>query len=207
MRWIIGIAVLALAMAVLLLTGGCGALKRWAYEPGDRDEWQHPEEVMAALGIAPGSRAADIGAGGGYFTFRLADAVGPTGRVYAVDIDRDMLGYLDKRAREEGFDQITVVEATPDDARLERESVDLILVSNTYHHLDDRVAYFGRLREDLLPGGRLAIIEFSGQGFLGWHSTDPATITSELAQAGYTLVHDHDFLPRQGFLVFEVARP
>ena len=70
-----------------MITTGCAGLKRCAYEGFDRDDWQAPERVVEVLGIEPGDRIADVGAGGGYFTFRLADAVGAQGLVYAVDVD------------------------------------------------------------------------------------------------------------------------
>ena len=73
-----------------LLFAGCAGLKQCAYRGNNRDQWQQPEKVIAALQIRPGDQIADLGAGGGYFTFKLANAVGPTGKVYAVDIDREM---------------------------------------------------------------------------------------------------------------------
>jgi len=82
---------LAIFVALLLFgSTACTDIKKWAYEGFNRDEWQKPEEVIKALSIQPGDHVADLGSGSGYFTFRLADAVGPTGKVYAVDIDKDM---------------------------------------------------------------------------------------------------------------------
>ncbi|MEX2207837.1 MAG: class I SAM-dependent methyltransferase [Myxococcota bacterium] len=190
---ICGIALLSLA-----LLSGCGALKRFAYAGPGRDETQQPERVVAALALEPGARVADIGAGGGYFTFRFADAVGPAGLVYAVDIDPDMLEYLRTRVGSEQRANIEVVEAAADDSRLPAASVDLIFVCNTYHHLSDRVAYFDALRARLRPDGRVAIIDYQE----GKHGTNPAVIRTELTDAGYRLLKEETFLEEQSFLIF-----
>src|SRR5512143_1493294 len=107
-----------LVIALFLFGGGCASWKKFAYEGFGRDRWQQPERVIDALGVRPGERVADLGAGGGYFTFRLADAVGPTGRVYAVDVDPDLLAYLRERAAREGRSNVEVIEATADDPHL-----------------------------------------------------------------------------------------
>lgn len=200
-----------IAAAVLLaLLGGCGAYKRWAYEGVSRDGWQHPEEVLAALGVQPGERVADIGAGGGYFTFKLAEAVGPGGVVYAVDVDRDMTDYLQERAAEEGYRNVDVVLAPPDDSTLPPASVDLVFTCNTYHHFGHPVEYFSRVRGALRPGGRVAIIDLDAQrSTLVWlfgHGTPPSTIATQMATAGYRLERSYDFLPRQSFMVFKPAQ-
>jgi ubiquinone/menaquinone biosynthesis C-methylase UbiE len=186
------------ALLALALAPGCGALKRAAYAPPGRDAQQQPERVVAALALANGAQVADLGAGGGYFTFRLADAVGPTGRVYAVDVDPDMLAYLRDRVRDEKRANIEVIEAAPDDSRLPAASVDLVFLCNTYHHLSDRSAYFDALRARLRPGGRVAIIDYR----TGKHGTAPEVIRSELEAAGYALAQEETFLAEQSFLIF-----
>src|SRR6185295_7813183 len=108
----------ALCALVLLLGGGCARWKKFAYEGFDRDRDQQPERVVEVLLLKPGDRVADLGAGGGYFTFRFAEAVGPTGRVYAVDIDPDMTDYLRTRAAEEGYGNVEVIAATADNSGL-----------------------------------------------------------------------------------------
>ncbi len=203
-----GVLLLGLALA----GPGCGALKRFGYEGFGRDAWQQPERVVDALGLEPGDRVADLGAGGGYFTFRLARAVGPQGRVFAVDVDSDMLSYLEERSAEEGTPQVEVVRAAPDDAGLAPASVDLVFTVNTYHHLPERSAYFRRLAAALRPAGRVAIVDFRpGGGFwerwLGSHATPAGTIREEMEAAGYRLATELDFLERQSFLIFEPAGP
>jgi len=191
-----------LALLSLSLASGCGALKRLAYAPPGRDAVQQPERVVAALAIAPGARVADLGAGGGYFTFRFADAVGPDGRVYAIDIDPDMLAYLRDRVRDEKRANIEVIEAAPNDSKLPAASVELVFLCNTYHHLVDRVAYFAALRTRLRPGGRVAIVEYAS----GDHATSPELIRAELAQAGYTFSAQQSFLDGQSFQIFTPSR-
>jgi arsenite methyltransferase len=196
------------ALVALLATLGCGSLKRWSYEGFDRDAWQKPDEVIALLEIAPGAQIADVGAGGGYFTFRLADAAGDSGRVYAVDVDDDMLGYLRERVAEEGRRNVEVVRGDFDDPKLPDGRIDLVFSCNTYHHLSDRTAYFARLRADLAPGARVAILELNGNSWFARtfdHTTPKPTIVSELEAAGYRLVGDYDVVEQQHFLVFEAA--
>jgi cyclopropane fatty-acyl-phospholipid synthase-like methyltransferase len=196
-------AVLALA-ALAGLAAACTQLKRCSYEGWGRDEWQQPERVVEALALEPGARVADLGSGGGYFTFRLARAV-PAGRVYAVDVDADLNAYVAERAREEGLENVQVVLADYADPKLP-EPVDLVFTSNTYHHLEDRTRYFANAKQYLRPQGRVAILELSEapSWFLPSHTTSAETIRSEMEAAGYRFVEAHDFLERQHFLVFAV---
>ena len=199
-----------LALILLLGPGGCTDLKRWAYEGFNRDKWQQPEQVIKALGIVPGAQVADLGSGSGYFTFRLADAVGPTGKVYAVDIDAEMNATLAERVRDQGYPNIEVVLASPDDPHLPDHSLNLIFSSNTYHHLEQRVKYLTSLREDLQPNGRIAIIDFNGEGWfqqLIGHYTPGDVIQHELQEAGYSLETKLDFLSTQVFLIFVKNQP
>jgi ubiquinone/menaquinone biosynthesis C-methylase UbiE len=197
-----------LAVATVLFVGlstGCGGLKRFGYEGFGRDRWQHPEQVIDSLAIRSGDQVADLGAGGGYFTFRLADAVGPEGRVYAVDVDPDMTSHLERQASENGRANVEVILAESHDPLLPQDGIDLIFTCNTYHHLQDRVAYFERARRTLRSGGRVAIVEHKKRGWL-WrlfaHSTPSEVIRSEMEAAGYRFEHEYSFLPRQHFLVF-----
>jgi len=199
----------AVGAAILLaaLAGGCG-WKRCAYSGFGRDDWQQPERVVETLAIEPGASVADLGAGGGYFTWRLAGAVGEEGHVYAVDVDEGMLEYIREYAADNGHSNVTTVRATFDDPRLP-EPVDLVFCANTYHHLEDRVTYFRDAARHIAPGGRLAIVELAPDAswFTRWfgHHTSAETIREELEQAGYVLIEQPTFLERQSFLVF--SRP
>ncbi|HEY5657083.1 MAG TPA: methyltransferase domain-containing protein [Myxococcota bacterium] len=191
-RWI------AAAMLSAALCAGCGALKRFAYEGIGRDAWQKPEEVIALLGIRAGDHVADLGAGGGYFTFRLADAVGADGRAYAVDVDDDMIRYLRRRVDERGYANIEVMRAESDRTGLPENAIDLLFTCNTYHHLTDRVRYFEAVLDALEPAGRVAILEYAQ----GHHATPRDTIVYEMTRAGYRLAAEHDIVEQQSFLVF-----
>jgi ubiquinone/menaquinone biosynthesis C-methylase UbiE len=158
----------ALAVVACLL-GGCGPLKRLSYEGFGRDAWQQPERVVAALGIAPGDRVADLGSGSGYFTIRLAPAVGSAGKVYAVDVDPEMNGYLRDRLAREKIANVEVILGRPEDPLLPDGGVDLVVTVDTYHHIEDRPVYFRNLRRDLAPGGRVAVIDYDGRkGWFVW---------------------------------------
>ncbi len=195
-----------LACLLLLALPSCTAWKRCAYESAGRDDWQKPDEVVAALGIQPGDRVADLGAGSGYFTVRLARAVGPTGRVYAVDVDEEMNEYLRERLAEEGIDNVEVVLGEYSDPKLPDGEIQLLFTSNTYHHIEERADYFRRLRVDLAPGGRVAVIEYDGtEGlFVKWmgHYTGKEVILGEMGEAGYGVAEDLAILDRQSFVIF-----
>jgi arsenite methyltransferase len=190
----------------LLFATGCATLKKCAYEGYGRDESQQPERVVSALDLAPGDRVADLGSGSGYFTFRLADAVGPSGTVYAVDVDEEMTDMVRELARERGAKNVEVVLASPDDSKLAAGTIDLVFTSNTYHHIEDRVSYFARLKRALSPKGRVAILDYgeNANWFARWfgHNTPSGTVEAEMKEAGYRLVAAPDFLPEQTFHIF-----
>jgi len=180
--------------------------EHWArvFDDPERDAWQKPHQVIEALVLKPDATVADIGSGTGYFAVRLAHFV-PQGRVYAVDIEPDMVKYLADRARREGLDNLTTVAGAPDDARLPRK-VDLVLLVDTYHHIERREDYFRKLAQSLKPGGRVVIIDFNAQSAMGPPPAAriaAARVVAEMSQAGYRLDGEHRFLPNQFFLVFE----
>jgi arsenite methyltransferase len=197
-----------LTLIAALLIAGCARLKQFAYEGFNRDSWQQPDKVIAALNLHPGEIIADLGSGGGYFTFKLAKAVAPSGKVYAVDVDKDMIELISKRLKEESGNNVETILATPTDPRLPQTGVDLIFTVNTYHHIADRSAYFANARKYLRPGGRIAIIDLDRrawlEGLLG-HYTPSETIKREMEQAGYALQQQLDFLDRQSFLIFSLT--
>jgi tRNA A58 N-methylase Trm61 len=181
------------------------ALKRFAYSGLGRERWQQPGRVVAALGLRPGQRVADLGAGSGYFTFRLAAEVGAEGRVYAVDTDPDTAVMIEDQVARGEPANVAPVRARPDDPDLP-EPVDLILVVNAFHHLPEPVPYLRTLASYLRPGGRLAVIEPLPRWFLFGHATEPERIRATLVEAGFSPAATHEFLRRQSFQTFQTFR-
>ena len=182
-----------------------GDAEKWArvFDDPKRDEWQKPHEVITALALKPEAAVADLGAGTGYFAARLAKML-PSGTIYAVDVEADMVRYLAERAKREGLKNVKPVAGLPDDPRLP-EKVDLILLVDVYHHIEQRERYFRRLTDSLKPGGRIAVIDFrldSPEGPPKGVRVAPERVKAELRAAGLVLRQDLDFLPYQYFLVF-----
>ncbi len=181
--------------------------EQWAKEFDDpnRDAWQKPHEVIQALALKPDAVIADIGAGTGYFSVRLAHMV-PKGRIYGVDIEPDMIKYLANRAKNAGLKNLIAVQAAADDPRLP-EKVDLSIMVDTYHHIEGRDRYFRKLQDYLKPGGRIAIIDFrldSPDGPPKSARSTPKAVEAEMKATGYALVQSYDFLPKQYYLIFQV---
>ena len=185
-----------------------GDAEHWAkvFDDPERDAWQKPHEVIQALALKPDAIVADIGAGTGYFSVRLAHML-QQGRVYGVDTESDMVKYLADRAKREGLKNVTALAGAPDDPRLP-EKADLIILVDVYHHVGDRERYFRQLRNSLKPGGRIAIIDFRIDSPVGPPKRariEPGRVKEEFKRAGYTLSQEHAFLPNQYFLVFQPA--
>jgi len=173
------------------------------FDDPERDRWQKPHEVIMALKLGPDAKVADIGAGTGYFAAHLAHMT-PNGRIYAVDLEPDMVKYLAERAKREGLVNLVAVQAKADTAALP-ERVDQILLVDTYHHIGDRIVYFKRLRDSLKPGGEVAIIDFTVESPIGPPKSERISarkVVEEMTLAGYSQVAQHGFLANQYFLVF-----
>lgn len=173
-----------------------------SFDNPERAAWQMPDRVIADLGLKPGQKVADIGAGTGYFSVRLARSAAKPA-VYAVDIEETMLAYLAKRAAEEGLSNVKTVLGGMESAKLP-EPVDIVLVVNTYHHIADRLTYFRHLRESLRKGGKLAIVDWKKGAPMGPADEfrfTPDEIRRELASAGFRVVAQHDYLPNQNYLI------
>ncbi len=181
---------------------------KWAkeFDNPERDAWQKPEEILEALNLQRTSVVADIGAGTGYFSVRLAKRI-PEGKIFAADIEPDMVRYLGERALREHLTNLVPVQASADAANLP-DPIDVFLVVDTYHHIGDRIQYFAKLKSSLRTGGRLVIIDFkadSPNGPPAQHRISPQKVTEELKAAGYLLMETLKFLPRQYCLVFAKA--
>jgi ubiquinone/menaquinone biosynthesis C-methylase UbiE len=170
-----------------------------------RDAWQKPDEVVAALGLRPGQTACDIGSGPGYFTLRLARAVGAGGRVYAVDVEPKILDALRERLAESGLRNVTPVLALADDALLPPGACDVVLIVDTYHHFPDRPAYLRRLSRALRPGGRVVNVDYHKRetpvGPPLAHRLSRETFLEEARSAGLVVAEEPAFLPYQYFIV------
>jgi ubiquinone/menaquinone biosynthesis C-methylase UbiE len=174
-------------------------------EGPDRDAWQKPDQIMDALGIADGSAVADLGAGGGWFTIRLARRVGPNGVVYAEDIQKQMLEATFRRVAREGLRNVRTVLGTADDPRLPLESLDAVLILDVYHEMEDPVALLRNLRRSLKPTGRVGIVDYKKDGYGPGPAledrVEPDAIVRDATAAGLRLLKRETFLPYQFLLI------
>lgn len=172
----------------------------------DRDLWQRPDQIMDAMGIADGSVVADIGAGSGWFTIRLARRVGPQGIVYAEDVQHLMISAISRRVSREGFTNVKPVLGTNNDPRLPPRSVDAVLMVDSYHEVQDRVTMLSNVAKALKPQGRLGIVDFrldgTGPGPAPEERVSPDVVVKDAAQAGLKLIRQEPFLQYQYFLIF-----
>jgi predicted methyltransferase len=177
-----------------------------------RDRWQMPNEVLSALDLKAGEVVADIGAGPGYFTMRFARAVGPEGKVYAVDIAAPVLEYLKKEALKQSLSNVQAIVSREDDPLLPSSSVDLAFFCDTVHEISNRPSFYRKIRQSLKKRGRMAVIDSiaadssrgGGSHASGSQVSREATVR-EAAEAGFRLVKEPKFLPQQYFLIFEKA--
>jgi ubiquinone/menaquinone biosynthesis C-methylase UbiE len=175
-----------------------------------RNEWQQPEKVIQALRLHPGNVACDIGAGPGYFTLRLAKAVGPSGHVYAVDVEPRILEVLRERIEAPKFGNVTPVLALADDPMLPPGFCDVVLIVDTYHHFPDGPSYLARLARSLKKGGRIVNVDFQKRdtpvGPPVVHRVSREDFLRDARKAGLTLASELTFLPYQYFLMLKPAR-
>ena len=175
-------------------------------EGPDRDAWQQPGRIMDALAVSDGSVVADLGAGGGWFTIRLARRVGPNGTVYAEDVQRQMIEAIERRVQREGLRNVRTLLGRDEDPRLPPDALDAVLMVDAYHEVQNRQALLRNVRTALKPRGRLAIVDFRkdglGPGPAMEERIDPSTVVADARAAGLKLIADEDFLPFQFLLVF-----
>jgi ubiquinone/menaquinone biosynthesis C-methylase UbiE len=202
------------ASLLLILTtalSGCSGVTRLDFTSWGRDIWQRPEDVVRALALPSGARVADIGAGEGYFIPHLSEAVGNDGRVYAVEVEAELVQAMKHRFADES--NVEIVLGRFEDPLLPDGEIDLVLIVNTYHHIDDREVYFDNLRGDLAPGGRVAVIEPDAEltGILSLfvpesHANRSSDVEREMVAAGYRRLESLDLLPIQIFDIFGSSR-
>jgi ubiquinone/menaquinone biosynthesis C-methylase UbiE len=174
-------------------------------EGATRARWQKPVAVVRALGIRPGQTVAEIGAGPGYFTFRLAKAVGKKGRVLAAEVEPKMLEILRHRLERQRVTNVTPILGSQDDPRLPEGLADQILIVNTFHHFAAGEAYLRGLKRYLKPRGRLVTIDFHDRPRPVGPPVSETVSRDELVAvakgAGYAVLAEHAFLEYQYFLV------
>jgi len=175
-----------------------------------RDAYQKPDEVVRALALKPGETVADIGSGSGYFTLRLAAAVGDTGRVYGVDIDPEMIRHLNHRVRDAGVRNVQTVLSEPDDPLLPDASVDRFVIVDTWHHIEKQAEYLALMKKMMKPGGQVVMIDFQKRelpvGPPLAMKIAREDLVRQLETNGFRLASEETFLPYQYFLVFTAAR-
>jgi ubiquinone/menaquinone biosynthesis C-methylase UbiE len=192
-------------IAPVMGVGGAGWLER-----AEREQEEAPSRAIAALDLRAGMKVADIGAGSGYYTVRMARTVGPEGRVYATDIQVGMLSMIQRPARQAELQNIVPVLGAVDDPKLPPAALDLALMVDVYHELAEPQAFMRRLREALKPDGRLVLIEYRKEDprvpIREEHKMSVAMVRQELSADGYTVDRVIDVLPWQHIIVLKVAR-
>ena len=175
-------------------------------EPPDREEWQQPIRIMDVLGIGDGSVVADLGAGSGWFTIRLASRVGPNGRVFAEDIQRPMIQAIKVRVESLGIKNVQTVLGTVGDPGLPM-GLDAVLICDAYHEMEQPVTLLRNVAKSLKPAGRVGIVNFTkeggGPGPAMEERVDPARVIADAQAAGLSLRSRETFLKYQYMLVFE----
>ena len=177
-----------------------------ALEDPKRDAYQKPHEVLTALNLKPGEVIADIGAGSGYFTFRLSHFVGDKGKVYAVDVSPDMILHINRRTRETKTTNVVSLLADADDPLLPDQSVNRFFICDVWHHVDNQTKYLSLMKKMLKPGGEIVMIDFHKKelpiGPPMQMKIAREDLIKQMETNAFRLAKEHTFLPYQYFLVF-----
>lgn len=180
--------------------------RHWAksFEDPERDKWQKPDEVIRQLGIKAGLTVADLGAGTGYFSIRMAKAY-PEAKIIGADIEPDMVAWLEKQAQERKLPNLSAYKIDAGKPEIPGKA-DLALMVDTFHHIDNRVEYLKYLANSIIPKGRVALIDFTKESAIGpplKHRIEPKEAIMQFQAAGYKLEKRFDDLPNQYFLLFQ----
>jgi ubiquinone/menaquinone biosynthesis C-methylase UbiE len=177
----------------------------WLVRP-EREAEEQPDAALDAIGIAKGSTVADVGAGAGYLTWRLAERVGPTGKVYGNDIQPQMLDLLRRNMQQRHLTNVEPVLGAIDDPKLPRGAVDLVLLVDVYHEFSEPQAMLRHIRESLRPDGRLVLLEYRGEDpkvpIRPEHKMTVTQVKAELEPEGFRMERVSEVLPRQHILIF-----
>jgi ubiquinone/menaquinone biosynthesis C-methylase UbiE len=203
-------------VVAVALTGGVSAQHARLFPPQDlgllegpdRDAYQRPDQIMDALQIGENSVVADLGAGGGWFTVRLARAVGPNGRVYAEDIQPQMIQAIDRRVARENLRNVTTVLGTATNPKLPAGSLDAVLIVDAYHEMDEPVTLLRNIAKSLKPSGVIGIVNYKkdggGPGPAMNERVDAEQVIRDATAAGLELRKRENFLRYQYLLTFGV---
>ena len=177
----------------------------WLTRP-EREQEEQPDRVVKALKIPKGATVIDLGAGVGYFTWRLAKRVGPEGKVIATDIQQEMLDMLARNMRRRGIENVEIILSTQQDPRLPQGAADLVLLVDVYHELAFPASTMGHVRRALKPGGRLVVVEYRKEDpWIPIHPLHKMTleqVRAEIEPTGFDFVQVLDFVPSQHIIVF-----
>jgi ubiquinone/menaquinone biosynthesis C-methylase UbiE len=178
----------------------------WLVRP-ERVEEEHPDEALDLIGIPKGAVVADVGAGVGYYSAKLAKRVGPDGKVYANDIQIEMLERLRKNMSEQQITNVIPVLGAEDDPRLPKETLDLVLLVDVYHEFSKPVQMIDHIRDSLKPGGRLVLLEYRAEDpdvpIRPEHKMSVKTVRKELEPQGLTFQKSIEKLPWQHIIIFK----
>jgi len=190
-----------------VVLAGCARPAAYGELDKELNRRQPPDKVLAAAGVRPGQVVGEVGAGWGRYTVEIARRVGPSGRVYANDIDRDSLEYLRQRCKKAKLANVEVVIGREKDSRFPPGALDLAFMINTYHHLDDPVALLRNLRPALKPGATLVIVEKDPDRSPAnpHHGTARKTVVRQAGEAGFELVRVETFLELDNIYIFRLA--
>ena len=192
------------AIAILFLADtayqALNTLSRLNVVEAERDQWQRPSDVIQALDLRPGNVVVDLGCGSGYFTLKLSAPVGQNGHVLAEDIRRLPLAFLWARTIQRGQHNISIVHSDPNDPHLPIQSVDAVLIANTYHEFENSQAILLHLVRSLVSGGRLVVVDREprsvAQGSIGtaaeYHEVSSEQVENELRHTGLEIVNRQD---------------
>ena len=203
-----GIGKVYMGREISFVMGHLGA--GWLERPS-REREERTDLLLENLGIESGYRVADIGAGTGYFSLPMAQLAGSAGKVYAVDIQPEMLAIIEQRAAAEGIDNVERVLASANNPNLAKESIDLALFVDAYHEFEAPYEVISAVRDALVPGGRIVLIEYRMEDpevpIKLLHKMSEAQARKEMEAAGLRFIRNDTFLPQQHFLVFEKPAP
>ncbi|MGO9387344.1 MAG: class I SAM-dependent methyltransferase [Methanobacterium sp.] len=167
-----------------------------------------PAEIIKSLNIKKGDIVADIGSGGGYFTFEFSSEVGVEGKVYAIDTNQNSLDYISRESGKRSSDNIKVVLANESGFSLPEQSVDIIFLRNVFHHLPEPTNYFENIKKFLKSNDKIALIDYNKKGFsfigISGHYVPEKVLIDKLEKAGFYVSEKFDFLPEQSFMIFKM---